>query len=61
MDLSRLRAEGVAYATRHTPGPRTRAGGRFPPAPIIEPVTDLDQRLPPPSYGARASAALRRA
>ncbi|GAA1942496.1 glycosyltransferase family 39 protein [Streptomyces durmitorensis] len=51
----------MAYATLPTHGPRTRAGGRFPPAPIIEPVTDLDQRLPPPSYGARAGAALRRA
>lgn len=51
----------MAYATLHTHGPRPRQGGRFPPAPIIEPVTDLDQRLPPPSYGARASSALRRA
>ena len=51
----------MAYATPPTHGPRTRAGGRFPPAPIIEPVNDLDQRLPPPSYGARAGAALRRA
>lgn len=51
----------MAYATLPTHGPRPRKGGRFPAAPIIEPVTDLDQRLPPPSYGARAGAALRRA
>lgn len=51
----------MAYATLHTHGPRPRQGGRFPPAPIIEPVTDLDQRPPPPPPGARARAALRRA
>lgn len=51
----------MAYATPPTHGARPRQAGRFPPAPIIEPVTDLDQRLPPPPYGARSSAALRRA